>query len=61
MLGLVAEVEPVEGFAGVVGFTVTDGLFVELDEPDATRPTAPDDVRPAGPVVGREAEDEPED
>ena len=68
MLGLVVEAEPIDGLAVlvvgltvVVSFVVTDGLLVELDEPDVTRPTAPDDVRPAGPVVGREADEEPED
>ena len=66
VLGFVAEVEPVVvvGFTvdgclvveGVLdtevpGFVVTDGLFDELDEPDVTRPTAPDVERFIEPEV----------
>ena len=68
MLGLVAETEPVDGLTAVpvvgltvVGFVVTDGLLAELEEPDDTRPAAPEVVRPAVTVDGREAEEEPED
>ena len=66
VLGFVAEVEPVVvvGFTvdgclvveGVLdtevpGFVVTDGLLAELDEPDDTRPTAPDVERFIEPEV----------
>ena len=51
MLGFVAEVEPVEGVLDteVPVFAVAADCFfdepVELVEPEATRPTAPDDER----------------
>ena len=46
MLGFVAEVEPVEGVLDTevpVFAAAADCLFDELVEPEATRPTAPDD------------------